>query len=248
MAKYNVFETKEDWSNFRKGLFTASEVHRLLGEVKRDMTNAELAEHKRINPKSKAKQIVDNNLLSEGAKTYVRERVAILLAPDEPEYYNSAMQHGNETEPQAVMAYAESLGLSVNDDKFIYTSVGGFVFFSDDEHNAGGTPDVIINGDAGRLIAEIKCPASKTHLEYMLIKDETDLIKSAPNYYSQIQMNIWLTDAIGCDFITFDDRYYNKAHHLHTVFIPRNEDYIGQIKSKLLKAKQYKEQILNQLS
>lgn len=229
MAKYNVFETKEDWSNFRKGLFTASEVHRLLAE-----------------PKLKADKEAGN--LSEGAKTYVRERVAILLAPDEPDYYNSAMQHGNETEPQAVIAYAEKLGLSVNDDKFIYTSVGGFVFFSDEEHNAGGTPDVIINGDAGRLIGEIKCPASKTHLEYMLIKDETDLIKAAPNYYSQIQMNIWLTDAIGCDFITFDDRYYNKAHHLHTVFIPRNEDYIGQIKSKLLKAKQYKEQILNQLS
>lgn len=224
MAKYNVFETKEDWAKFRRGLFTASEVHRLLAE-----------------PKLKADKDAGN--LSEGAKTYVRERVAILLAPEEPQHYNSNMERGNEVEPQAVLAYAERIGKSVNDDDFVYTSVGGFVFFTDEEYNAGGTPDIII----GKTICEIKCPLSKTHLEYMMIDTAEELKKAVPQYYSQMQMNMWLTDAESGVFISFDDRYYNDKHHLHTVDVPRDEEYIELIKSKLLKATEYKNQILAKL-
>lgn len=225
MSKYNVFETKEDWANFRKGLFTASEVHRLLAE-----------------PKLKADKEAGN--LSEGAKTYVRERVAILLAPEEPQHYNANMERGNEAEPQAVMAYANSLGKSVNDDDFIYTSIGGFVFFTDEEFDAGGTPDIII----GETICEIKCPLSKTHLEYMMITNIEDLKSAVPQYYAQMQMNMWLCDATNGVFISFDDRYYNETHHLHTVEVPRDDEYIEQIKRKLLKAKEYKELLLNTIN
>lgn len=225
MSKYNVFETKEDWANFRKGLFTASEVHRLLAE-----------------PKLKADKEAGN--LSEGAKTYVRERVAILLAPEEPQHYNANMERGNEAEPQAVMAYANKLGKSVNDDDFIYTSIGGFVFFTDEEFDAGGTPDIII----GETICEIKCPLSKTHLEYMMITNVEDLKSAVPQYYAQMQMNMWLCDATNGVFISFDDRYYNDAHHLHTVEVPRDDEYIEQIKRKLLKAKEYKQLLLNTIN
>ena len=72
MAKFNVFPTKEDWIKFRRGMFTASEVNRLLAE-----------------PKLRADKEVGN--LSEGAKTNVLERVAILLAPEEIQHYNSNM-------------------------------------------------------------------------------------------------------------------------------------------------------------
>lgn len=225
MAKYNVFETKEDWSKFRKGLFTASEAHRLLAE-----------------PKKKEDKEAGN--LSEGAKTYVRERVAVLLAPEEPQYYNSNMERGNEVEPQAVMAYATKIGKSVNDDDFIYTSIGGFVFFSDDEHDAGGTPDIII----GSTICEIKCPLSKTHLEYLMISNAEDLKAAVPQYYTQMQMNMWLCNATDGVFISFDDRYYNDSHHLHTVNVPRDEEHINLIKSKLLKAKEYKQQLLSKIN
>jgi hypothetical protein len=225
MSKYNVFETKEDWAKFRKGLFTASEVHRLLAE-----------------PKLKADKEAGN--LSEGAKTYVRERVAILLAPEEPQHYNANMERGNEAEPQAVMAYANSLGKSVNDDDFIYTSIGGFVFFTDEEFDAGGTPDIII----GETICEIKCPLSKTHLEYMMISDVEELKASVPQYYAQMQMNMWLCGSKDGVFISFDDRYYNESHHLHSVFVPRDEEYIEQIKRKLLKAKEYKQLLMDKVN
>lgn len=225
MAKYNVFETKEDWAGFRRGLFTASEVHRLLAE-----------------PKNKADKEAGN--LSEGAKTYVRERVAILLAPEEPQHYNSNMERGNEVEPQAVLSYAEKIGKSVNDDDFIYTSVGGFVFFSDDYYNCGCTPDIII----GSTICEIKCPLSKTHLEYMMITNAEELKAAVPQYYSQMQMNMWLCEAESGVFISFDDRFYDNTHHLHTVEVPRDEAHIELIKAKLFKAKKYKEQIISKIN
>lgn len=225
MAKYNVFNSKEDWAGFRRGLFTASEVHRLLAE-----------------PKLKVDKEAGN--LSEGAKTYVRERVAILLAPEEPQHYNSNMERGNEIEPQAVLAYAEKTGKSVNDDDFIYTSVGGFVFFSDEYYNCGGTPDIII----GSTICEIKCPLSKTHLEYMMITNAEELKAAVPQYYSQMQMNMWLCEAESGVFISFDDRFYDNTHHLHTVEVPRDEAHIELIKAKLFKAKKYKEQIISKIN
>jgi hypothetical protein len=154
------------------------------------------------------------------------------------------MERGNEAEPQAVMAYANSLGKSVNDDDFIYTSIGGFVFFTDEEYNAGGTPDIII----GETICEIKCPLSKTHLEYMMISNVEELKSAVPQYYAQMQMNMWLCGSKDGVFISFDDRYYNESHHLHSVFVPRDEEYIEQIKFKLLKAKEYKQLLMDKVN
>ena len=56
---------------------------------------------------------------------------------------------------------------------------------------------------------------------------------------------MWLCDAENGVFISFDDRYYNQAHYLHSINVPRDEEYIDIMKSKLLKAKEYKNQILN---
>ena len=97
MIKYAVFEKEEDWKQFRAGLFTASDIYRLMTE-----------------PKKK------DDILSVGAKTYITEKVAEIIAPLEPSFYNSAMEHGNETEPMAVLRIAKELGKSIDDDDFIY--------------------------------------------------------------------------------------------------------------------------------
>jgi hypothetical protein len=221
MINYKVFETKSDWATFRGGMFTASEVHRLMAE-----------------PKKKGE------VLSEGAKTYIRERVAQQLAPREPEYYNSSMEHGNETEPQAVMAIAESIGKSVNDDDFIYTSEGGFVYFWDELLNLGGTPDVILRG---KRIFEIKCPLSKTHLEYLMLESHDDVKECVPQYYAQMQANMYLTGLEFASFVSFDDRYYDKAHHLHKVTVFYDVEFMAKMKQKLQYANEYKAEILNKI-
>jgi hypothetical protein len=247
MAKYNVFENKEDWAKFRLTYFTSSEAHRLLTDVKRDMTEDELKQHKLANPKSKSKTIIDKSILSEGAKSYIRERVAEMLATPPPTYYNSSMEHGNETEPQAVNNYAQKYGYELNSDGFIYTSFGGFVFFYNDEYNAGGTPDLIITIPK-RKIGEIKCPDSKTHLLYMMLKSVEDVKRVVFEYYVQLQMNMWLAGAESGVFISFDDRYYNDKHHSKEIEIPYDTELIEDLKIKLKLAKAYKDEILSMLN
>jgi hypothetical protein len=77
-----------------------------------------------------------------------------------------------------------------------------------------------------------------------MMRDAEELKKAVPQYYAQMQMNMWLCGADDGVFISFDDRYYNQVHHLHSIHVARDEEHIELIKSKLLKAKEYKDQIL----
>jgi hypothetical protein len=198
-------------------LFTASEIHRLLAE-----------------PKEKGA------LLSKGAITYILETVASLLAPAEPNYYSQAMEHGNESEPQAVMAFADKHGLDINADDFIYTSTGGFVFFHNDELGIGGTPDIIISDS----IVEIKCPKSSTHLEYLMLETYRDI----PNaYYAQMQLNMYLTGREKGYFVSFDDRFYSTKNHLKEIEVPYDKDFIEHLLRKTSIALAYKNEIINNL-
>jgi hypothetical protein len=49
-------------------------------------------------------------------------------------------------------------------------------------------------------IVEIKCPKSATHLGYLKAK------AVPPSYLPQILHNMWITGAMYCDFVSFDDR------------------------------------------
>lgn len=211
MINRKVFETQEDWKEYRRGLFTASQIHRLLAKA------------------------ASGSGLSNGAKTYVKEILAEMIAPPAPDYYNSAMQRGNEIEPQAVLAYAKAFNLDVNDNNFIYTSTGGHVFFWDEAFNVGGTPDIIL---ADR-ICEIKCPESKTHLEYLLCDTGEDLQQLKPEYYSQMQLNMYLCERDMCHFISYDDRLFDEKLHLKYIPVKRDEVHIKLILDKATEATNY---------
>jgi len=223
MATCKVFEEKDDWKKFRAGFFTASEISKLLTE-----------------PRKKGE------LLSVGAKTYIKSCVSELFAPPKPDFYNSAMEHGTETEPFAVMRVARELGKDMNDDNFIYTSEGGFVFYYNEEYNLGGTPDLILFDD--KMICEIKCPQSDTHLDYLLLENAADVYDAVPNYYGQMQLNMFLTETDKCLFISYDNRFYDEAHHYHSVVVPRDEDYILNMLDKAKKATEYKENLIKILN
>jgi hypothetical protein len=211
MIQRHIYETTEDWKQHRRGLFTASQIHRLMAK-----------------PKAAEK-------LSKGAKTYCNEILAQMIAPPEPDYYNSNMERGNEVEPQAVLAYAELKGFDINDKDFIYTSIGGVVFFSDNDLNVGGTPDLIL---ADR-ICEIKCPLSKTHLEYLLCENETELEDLKPEYYAQMQLNMYLTERKQCDFISYDDRYFDAALRLKVITVQFDENYFATMIDRVRAASDY---------
>ena len=219
MIKYAVFETEDEWLDFRAPYFTASEASKLLPE-----------------PKKKGE------VLSVGAKSYVRSKAATLLAPREPSYYNSSMEHGKNTEPTAALEFAKSLGKTIEDDDFIYTSDNGFVFFYDDEYNLGGTPDIILK--PLKKSGEIKCPNSDTHLEYLMMLTPEDVKNTVPQYYGQMQTNMYLTGTTECIFMSFDNRFYDEKLHSHFITVPRDDEYIENLLNKAKHAKEYKEKII----
>lgn len=223
MIKYVVFETEEEWLDFRAPFFTASEASKLLTE-----------------PKKK------DEVLSVGAKTYIRKKTAAILAPREPSYYNSAMEHGKNTEPIAAVRFAAHFGTNIDSDDIIYTSENGFVFFYDDEYNIGGTPDLILR--ILKKSGEIKCPNSDTHLEYLLLKTPEDVRTYLPEYYGQMQTNMYLTQTDECIFMSYDNRFYNEELHEHFITIPRDNEYIERLLIKAKFGKEYKEQILKTIN
>lgn len=233
MANYKGFTNDDDWLAFRTNYFTASEIYKILSD-----------------PKDK------KEVLSVGAKTYVLDCVSEMLAPPEPQFYNSAMEHGNEVEPRVALRISQELGIDMAADNFIYTSVGERIFFYNDEYDLGSTPDVIVLNE---LISEVKCPKSKTHAKYLMIRTVDDFFSvsksespsskdSLKKYFGQMQLNMFLTETDRCLFVSFDDRFYDPKLHYHSVEIPRDEEYIQKLLIKAKHAKAYKAEILEKLN
>ena len=215
----NVFQKEDEYRAFRAKYFTSSESYPLMTD-----------------PKS-------GDGLSVGAMTYVRNKIVERLAPVPDRFYSMEMQRGNELEPQAVLKFAAAFGWDVNDDKFIYTSIGGHVFVINSEFHSGGTPDVILP----HAIVEIKCPNSATHLSYLLLENVEQFRKLCPEYYHQIQMNMWLCKKEKAYFVSYDDRFFNSGLHLFVLPIEFDYAYIAKLSSRLLMAANYQEQLLNKI-
>lgn len=211
-----IFETTEDWKSFRKGLFTSSRINELMAT-----------------PRSKEK------VLSDGAMSYIYDLVSSEIAEPKPDYYSAEMEWGNTQEPQAVLKFAELYGYDVNADNFIYTSVGGFVFFVMDEI-AGGTPDIILP-DA---IVEIKCPNPDTHLYYLNEVTSENISKEVPKYYDQMQLNMLLTGKSKAYFMSYDPRYKNEKLQYHIVEVMADSERQEKIIEKIKLANEVKTQIL----
>ena len=212
-----VFEDRDQWLAARRGRFTSSEITRLLAGK--------------------------DDELSTGAMTYILEAIAGEYAEPKPEFYNAAMQWGNDQEPQAVMALCERLGIEITDPDIIYTSVGGFVFFTYGEI-AGGTPDMIMPG----YCVELKCPDSDTHLYYRLFLTAENFQKELPKYYAQMQFNMLLTNRNRCLFVSFDPRFKNTKHQLFILEIPANKEFQEKIIKKIELAEAKKIELLNILN
>jgi|APGre2960657404_1045060.scaffolds.fasta_scaffold49723_3 hypothetical protein len=222
--KMFVFGTKEEWLQYRYGKFTSSDIEKLMTD-----------------PTKKEQEMGEQ--LSKGAKTYVLHRIATQLALPEPDYYSAAMQHGNETEPQAAIAFAKIMGYELTDSDFIHNGISAWVIFSDDNEVYCGTPDIILP-DA---IAEIKCPAPHTHLKYMMLKTQSDIADQMPDYYAQMQLNMVLSQRDMCYFVSFDDRFYNEAHQIKIIEVNKDDRYILTMLHKINIANQFKNNLINNL-
>jgi hypothetical protein len=220
--KRYVFETQEDWLQWRVGMFTSSEVNRLMAE-----------------PTKKAKEA--GKLLSEGAVTYIIEKLSAQFEAPKPVYFSNEMQWGNDNEPSAALLLCDLLSLDPQSDEVIYTSEGGKVLFSDGK--LGGTPDMILPF----AIAEIKCPNSDTHLYYKAFVNAYNFKDELPKYYDQMQANMYLCEREFCAFLSYDPRFKDEARQYHYIAIKRDQERINQILEKVSIAFDYMQELKTKL-
>ncbi len=203
----------DDWFRARSGKFTPSELHKLMTE-----------------PKNKA------DLLSVGALTYIKEKVAETLIENlqnENEFTNAAMAWGNSYEDEAISLFADMA------DKEIIKP--GFIELSD---YFGGTPDgVAADGSFG---IEVKCPYNATiHLDNLVL-DPLDFEKARKEYFYQIQGYALLTGIEDWYFISYDPRQQDKLRMRH-ISVPKDKKAQERIKEKLKIANDYKQQLIYNL-
>ena len=221
----NVRVYPDTWEAQRMGRFTASEIYKLMTE-----------------PRTKAAK--ESGELSEGAKTYVEQKVAEMLTGHKNEFMSMATEHGKELEPEAAIKFAEYLNQDVTSMDWIYCG-GDQPVFQPYGNNCGGSPDIIIsNLDA---IAEIKCPfESKNHIYHLLTTSET-IAERLPEYYCQMQCNMLFCEKSKAYFVSYDPRFHDDKLQLKVIEVERNDDFLERVTFKIASALDYRDKLLKVL-
>lgn len=121
---------------------------------------------------------------------YSTQLILERLTNKQAEFYsNAAMQWGTETEPMARQAYELKRGVFVDEVGFIdHPTI----------EMSGASPDGLVGKNG---LVEIKCPESKTHMEYLLSG------KAPAKYIPQMMWQMACTGREWCDFVSFDPRF-----------------------------------------
>lgn len=184
---------------------------------------------------------------SADALTYIKEIVAerlinptILAIPDLFDQYldftvesSKMMAWGNDQELNARGMYASITKRKV-------TSCGAiqmFAYFAD-------SPDGLCIDDDGAI--EIKCPANKTHTEYLASVHDAESLKAIkPEYYWQCMAHMAASGAEWCDWMSYCP--FNKKP-LHIVRLERDSSAIALMLDRLEQAEAIAQEIITKIS
>lgn len=241
----NDLQRTEDWLLARKGKITASCFGLLMGNHKEPMTEAEIAEAKALNPKTRV--TTKDVPFSQQGYTYLDAKVMERLMSDTDYMHyhemtsrpTQAMQWGTEHEIDAAARYEFDMGVMVEDMPFV--PLAGH------EEYAGGSPD----GKVGDGIVEFKCPYNPSvHLRHMLYETPADLLADNIDYYVQCVWNMVVSGAKWCDFVSWSC-YFPAELQLKVLRLPFDEamadellrreslaeEYINGMEQKILSSK-----------
>ena len=156
---------------------------------------------------------------SQAKKDFLWEKFAEIKYQDSDreDYQSMYMERGTLLEPEARRVYSalvekpvDEVGLVEDDGEF-----DGWAVCS---------PDGLVDQEG---IIEIKCLSGKYHEQYTNTDSEKfEYIK--PEYKTQVQYNLFITDRKWCDFV-----YYHPRAGIHVIHIERDEEYIEKIKEAL---------------
>lgn len=138
-----------------------------------------------------------SNILTPGGKKsaswkpYLFKLAAEALGDEEEnDYQSEPMKRGIELEPEAIATYEFITGNKCRPVGLIYRDASKTTLVS---------PDSLTNEDTKGL--ELKCPALKTHLEYLW----DNVVPST--YYLQVQGGLWVTGFKEWDFFSYYPGY-----------------------------------------
>jgi putative phage-type endonuclease len=147
-----------------------------------------------------------------------RTELVVQRLTNEPgeSFTNAAIEHGINTEPMARIAYEAHANVFVEQVAFVdHPTIEWF----------GCSPDGLV-GETGLL--EIKCPASKTHIKYLLGG------KPPAKYVPQMQCQMAVTGREWCDFVSYDPRLPEDLQ-LFVVRLERDVSYIMAMEEEVSK-------------
>lgn len=212
-SQYLIEQGSDEWNEIRRGRFTSSEIHNLMTDGYRDMTEAELKARPKTGKGSSTTRIYVPERLGDSALTYIKVKVAeILTGTVKQDSYAFPLVRGTELEPEAVAYFEKQTKLTC--EKV------GFVPFGD---YAGGSPDRYVGDNE---ILEVKCPwAIEKQIDYLELTDQWDLKRYSAEYYWQCMANLFFTQRDLCHFITYDPRYPEPYRMTHITIKPDLQAY-----------------------
>lgn len=144
-------------------------------------------------------------------------------------YLSAAMEWGVEQEGFAVIAYESQRNVLVDKTGF---------WLHPEIKWLGVSPDRLVDEDG---LIEVKCPNTTTHLGYLFEN------RIPPDYYKQIQCQLWVTGRDWCDFVSFDPRL-PKRNQLLIVRTVRDEKMIEEMQAETEKFLGEVESLINKLA
>jgi|ERR1700744_212117 len=181
----------KQWYSDRIGCFTASKCVKLLKGGVRPMTPVELKARVKGDTTKTVK-----TLFGAGAITYINEKVAELINRQSKDTPTTAvMQRGLDLEMDAIDMFNRITGL-----KAVQCGLYKINAFT------AGTPDFIIGKRKILFVGEIKALNPENHSELSEIETVEQLREFDESFYSQLQMNMYVTGAKGGYFISYDPR------------------------------------------
>ena len=148
-----------------------------------------------------------------GYQNYMAQLICERLTGQPVETFKSAaMEHGNETEPQARAMYDLETGNEVTECGFIpHPSLA----------QSGASPDGLIGSDG---LMEIKCPQPAKHIKNLM----GGSIDKA--YALQMQWQMECTGRDWCDFVSFNPSFPDHLQ-LHVQRVVRDAEAVEEIKA-----------------
>lgn len=214
---HNIQQGSNDWKRLRLGKFTASEVGKLLQKGKSAPFSQTAINY--------IMQVAAERTIDTSFFSTEEEWEQLFFELNGPTSY--VMRRGSELEDTARQYYQQKKGVEVEQVGFIQLS-----------KYLGDSPDGIVRGGYKKAYKaiEIKCPSLKVHYEHCKLKTADDLKRFNPIYYAQCQMHCLATKTTRCDWISFD---YRAKKKLHILTIPRDNEYLKELLSRVELAEQY---------